>query len=88
MYLPCQLPSAEILNKIKKLTSKILIRVPMMNRDWMTLYKKELSIEWRSDPTHYTEYTVETFRKEMEAMGLKIREANVQFGEIWSVVTT
>jgi len=35
----------EFLNKIKNLTPKILIRVPMINRDWITLYKKELGVE-------------------------------------------
>ena len=35
---------AELLYKIKKLAPKILIRVPMINRDWITLYKKEQGI--------------------------------------------
>jgi len=43
----------EFLNKIKNLAPKILIRVPMINRDWITLYKKELGMEWRLDKTHY-----------------------------------
>ena len=30
----------EFLTKIKKLAPKILIRVPMLNRDWISLYKK------------------------------------------------
>jgi SAM-dependent methyltransferase len=30
----------------------LLLRVPMLNRDWITLYKKELGVEWRlDDPT-------------------------------------
>ncbi|HEC93683.1 MAG TPA: class I SAM-dependent methyltransferase [Candidatus Atribacteria bacterium] len=41
----------EFLQKIKDLAPKILIRVPMINRDWITLYKKELEIEWRLDKT-------------------------------------
>lgn len=49
----------EFLHRIKNLAPKILIRVPIINRDWITLYKKELGIEWRLDPTHYTEYTLE-----------------------------
>ena len=38
----------------------------MINRDWITLYKKELGIEWRLDKTHYIEYTLESFKEELE----------------------
>lgn len=75
------------LNKIKSHGSKILIRVPMINRDWITLYKKELGVEWRLDKTHFTEYTLESFQKEIENVGLKIKDYSIQFGEIWAVVT-
>ena len=37
----------EFLRKVKELAPKILIRVPMINRDWITLYKKELGVEYR-----------------------------------------
>lgn len=77
----------EFLGGIKKLTPKILIRVPMINRDWITLYKKELGVEWRLDPTHYTEYTIESFIKEIEAAGLSIENYQVNFGEIWAIIS-
>jgi 2-polyprenyl-3-methyl-5-hydroxy-6-metoxy-1,4-benzoquinol methylase len=76
----------EFLNKIKKLAPKILIRVPMLNRDWITLYKKELGIEWRLDPTHYIEYTLESFEEELQKAGLSLKNYSIQFGEIWAVV--
>lgn len=76
----------EFLNKIKGLAPKILIRVPMIDRDWITVYKKELGMEWRLDYTHYTEYTMDSFRREMEMAGLQIKNFSVQFGEIWAVV--
>ena len=76
----------EFLNKIKNLAPKILIRVPMINRDWITLYKKELGIEWRLDKTHYIEYTLESFKKELEKAGLNLEKYSIQFGEIWAVV--
>lgn len=76
----------EFLNKIKKLAPKMLIRVPMMNRDWITLYKKELGVRWKSDVSHYIEYTMEIFREEIEKAGLKIDNFSVQFGEIWATV--
>lgn len=77
----------DFLRKIKILAPKILIRVPMINRDWLTLYKKELGIEWRLDKTHYTEYTLENFKEELNRAGLKIQNYSIQFGEIWAVVS-
>lgn len=77
----------EFLNRIKTLMHKILIRVPMINRDWITLYKKELGVEWRSDETHYIEYTLESFKDELNQAGLFIQNYNIQFGEIWSIVS-
>jgi len=74
------------LESIKHLAPKILIRVPMINRDWITLYKKELGVEWRLDNTHQTEYTFETFKKEIEQAKLSIQDCSIQFGEIWAIV--
>jgi len=74
------------LEKIKKLAPKILIRVPMIDRDWLTLYKKELGMEWRLDSTHFTEYTIESFTNEMTAARLEITDCTIKFGEIWAVV--
>lgn len=75
----------EFLNKIKYLAPKLLIRVPISNRDWLTLYKKELGIEWRLDKTHYIEYTLESFKKELEKVGLSLENHSIQFGEIWAM---
>ncbi len=63
---------------------RILIRVPMFDRDWRVPLKKELGVEWRLDPTHETEYTVETFNREMEDAGLRIVHQEVRWGEIWA----
>ena len=76
----------ELLKKINVLGSKFLIRIPMINRNWITLYKKELGIEYRLDKTHYIEYTFDEFKKEMEEADLKISHYSIQFGEIWAVV--
>ncbi len=74
------------LKKIKPLAKIFLIRVPMINRSWLTLYKKELGLEYRLSQEHYIEYTLETFKKEIESVGLKIISYSIQFGEIWSKV--
>ncbi len=62
-----------------------LIRVPMINRDWITIYKKDLGVEWRLDRTHYIEYTAEIFKREIDASGLQILNIEVKFGEIYAV---
>jgi len=74
------------MKSLKGLSFKYLIRVPMMDRDWVPLYKKELGIEWRLDLTHFTEYTEASFREEMNQAGYQVESLSVQFGEIWAVV--
>lgn len=76
----------EFLKKIKKIAPKILIRAPMINRDWITLYKKELGLEWMLDRGHFTEYTLEYFNQELEKAGLNIQSYSIQFGEIWAII--
>lgn len=75
----------EFLSKIKSLAPKLLIRVPAIDRDWLTLYKKELGLEWRADLTHYLEYTLPILRQELEASGYELVSHSSQFGEIWAV---
>jgi len=67
-------------------TKKVfLIRVPVMDRDWITLYKKSMGIEWRLDNTHFIEYTLDKFREEINNSGLEILSTKVKFGEIYAV---
>lgn len=63
-----------------------LIRVPMINRDWLVPLKKELHMPYYSDPTHCTEYTLESFQAEMTEAGLEVRHAEIKWGEIWAEV--
>mgnify|MGYP003988661561 CR=1 FL=1 len=76
----------ELLERLKKVSNRFLIRVPMFNRDWITPYKKEMNIEWRLDKTHCTEYTRESFHKEMQEAGMEIKEQEIMWGEIYTVV--
>jgi 2-polyprenyl-3-methyl-5-hydroxy-6-metoxy-1,4-benzoquinol methylase len=73
-----------IQNKIHP--KRYLIRVPMINRHWLVPLKKELEMPYFSDPTHYTEYTIESFRAEMASAGLSIRHKEIKWGEIWAEV--
>ena len=76
----------DFMKSIQGLASKYLIRVPMFDRDWVPLYKKELGIEWRLDSTHYIEFTKSSFEKEIIEAGYQIESLSVQFGEIWAVI--
>jgi hypothetical protein len=58
----------------------------MVNRDWLPLYRKELGMFYFCDPTHFTEYTFESFRQEMAEAKLMITFYTIRFGEIWAVV--
>lgn len=66
--------------------SRFLIRVPLFERDWRVPLKRELGVEWRLDPTHETEYTLETFAAEIAEAGLIVTHQEVHWGEIWAEV--
>lgn len=78
----------EFLRSIRGLAPRILIRVPLITRDWLSVYKKEIGCEYRLDLTHFTEYTEEAFQKEIQLAGLEIESAYNKFGELYSVVKT
>lgn len=61
-----------------------LIRVPMINRDWLVPMRQELGMFYFSDPTHYTEYTQQTFEAEMQAADFTITHLQINWGEIWA----
>jgi 2-polyprenyl-3-methyl-5-hydroxy-6-metoxy-1,4-benzoquinol methylase len=78
----------EFLCRVMQLASpsRFLIRAPLFERDWRVPLKRELGVEWRLDPTHETEYTLESFTEEMATAGLRIRHQEVRWGEIWAEV--
>lgn len=78
----------EFLTSLKKKAPTFLIRVPMLNRSWIDLFKKELGFEYRLDKTHYIEYTFESFEVELHEAGLHILEYTINFGEIWAVISS
>ena len=73
-------------NQNKNKPPVLLLRVPMITRDWISMYKKEIGIEWRLDKTHFTEYTLEQVFDEMNQAGLVVESYDVQFGEFYGVV--
>lgn len=78
----------EILKELVRLyhPGKILVRVPMINRHWSVLLRKELGILYFMDPTHYIEYSEESFQQEINGAGLVLAYSQVIWGEIWAEV--
>ena len=67
--------------------TRLLIRVPSVDRDWRVPLRKELGVPHFSDGTHFTEYTEGSFRDEMRAAGLAVSHLQINWGEIWAEVT-
>lgn len=66
--------------------ARLLIRVPLFERDWRLPLRRELGVDYRSDPTHFIEHGLGEFRAEMAAAGLAVVELNTLWGEIWAEV--
>jgi 2-polyprenyl-3-methyl-5-hydroxy-6-metoxy-1,4-benzoquinol methylase len=74
------------LNSLHAVSDKILLRVPMINRDWISVYKKNNGYEYRLDTTHFIEYTLESLKQELRSTNWELVEYQVNFAEIWGVV--
>lgn len=77
----------DFLSNAKKLSNKLLLRVPMIDRDWVVLFKKEKGFDYRLDPTHYIEFTMPILKKEIKQAGWHIDSFSIQFGECWAVLS-
>lgn len=73
------------LRKLHRLSSVILLRVPMIDRDWLPIYLKKRGYDYRLDKTHFTEFTVNKLKKELNSAGWGFKNFNIKFGEIWGV---
>lgn len=73
----------DFLNKLHRLSDKLLIRVPMVDRDWLTVFKKENGYKYMLDDEHYIEYTVDSLKKELKNSGWKLENYSIQFGEMY-----
>jgi SAM-dependent methyltransferase len=75
-----------LLQRIARRTGaeKFLIRVPRFDRHWSVPLKKELQLDWRLDADHKTEYTPETFEREMRAASLITHHIEYRWDEIWA----
>ena len=64
---------------------RLILRVPVFERDWRVPLKKELGVDYRLDATHCIEYTQEEFFAELGQAGLRTTHVEFRWGEIWSV---
>ena len=65
--------------------SRLLIRVPVLERDWSVGLRRDLGLFFFSDPTHYTEYDRDHLVEELTAAGLEPVEIHQRWGELWAV---
>ncbi len=80
-------PRVELLSRLRlrAAPSRVLIRVPMIERDWLVPLRSELGLWPYSDPTHETEYTPAQLRDELAVAGLQEVELIQRWGELWAV---
>lgn len=62
---------------------RFLIRVPMINRNWVVPLRKELGMSYLSDPTHFLEYTRDGLEAELKDAGLIVESVETVWGEFW-----
>lgn len=67
---------------------KILIRVPLFERDWKLPLRRELGIGYFSDAEHFIEHRLDELRDEVLAAGLQPVETIALWGEIWTECRT
>jgi len=77
----------ELLRRLVELArpARLLLRVPVLERDWTIGLRRELALPFYSDPTHETEYSREQLAAELASAGLRIAELDERWGELWAV---
>jgi len=75
----------ECLGRLSLYADTFLIRVPLITRDWITLYKRERGLPYLGDKDHYIEYTLESFQDEVISAGLEVGDIEIRFGELYAV---
>jgi len=66
---------------------RLLLRVPVLDRDWTVPLRRELGLPHYSDPEHEVEYDAELLRAELATAGWKMGEPTLVWGEIWVEAT-
>jgi len=64
--------------------TRVLVRVPVLDRDWVVPLRRELGLPYFGDAEHEVEYDVELLRSELEQGGWELAESRLVWGEIWA----
>ena len=64
--------------------TRLLVRVPVLERDWTVPLRRELGLPHFSDPDHEVEYDPELLGREVGAAGWELHEPRLVWGEIWA----
>ena len=62
---------------------RLLIRVPVLERDWTVPLRRELGLPHFSDPEHELEYDEALLRRELAQAGWTMGEPQPRWGELW-----
>lgn len=73
----------EVVKKVQP--KRLIIRVPVFERDWRVPLKEELGLDYRLDHTHFIEYRQEEFFSELGAAALQPIHTEFRWGEIWCI---
>lgn len=65
----------KVLNNVKKITDKVIIRLPRYDNHWMYLVKKDLGMFYFKDADHKREYTLKEAIKFVESCGWQVEQA-------------
>jgi 2-polyprenyl-3-methyl-5-hydroxy-6-metoxy-1,4-benzoquinol methylase len=76
----------EFLKKLKNIAPIILLRVPMLSRDWLAVYKKNNGFDYKLDKTHFIEYTLEELKNELNQADWEIKDYQINWGEFWGII--
>jgi SAM-dependent methyltransferase len=63
---------------------RLLVRVPVLDRDWTVPLREEVGLPHFSDPEHKVEYDPDVLRGELDAAGWVMGEPTLVWGEIWA----
>jgi SAM-dependent methyltransferase len=82
-------PRRELLEALRKRdgATRLLVRVPSLERDWTVPLRDEVGLSYFSDPDHELEYTQELLREELHDAGWEMGEPTLAWGEIWVEAT-
>ncbi len=79
-------PRVDLLRALRERAGarRLLLRVPVLDRDWTVPLRRELGLPHFSDPEHKVEYDPQLLREELADAGWEMDEPLLVWGEIWT----